>query len=133
MIHPLESILIVEDSDADFAVECKCLEKFLDNKVAITRCTSIKELEEKFLCAEHDAVILDLNLDDSWGIDTFHSAKAIVQENSPIIIVSGYTDMDIALLAISEGAQDFVCKDNLASRNLVQTIRCSIVRHRSHR
>src|SRR5207302_1286937 len=56
-----------------------------------------------------DAVLLDLQLPDSRGLDTFRS----VQKSAPalpVVVLSGFEDETTALTAVQEGAQDYLVK-----------------------
>ena len=77
-----------------------------------------------------DAVLLDLNLSDSLGLDTFvqiHKKKAKI----PILILTGLSDRELATRAVREGAQDYLIKGELDGRLLDRSIRYSIERNRA--
>jgi len=76
-----------------------------------------------------DIVLLDLNLSDSWGIETF---KKIYDNNSntPIIILTGSDDKQVALEAIGLGAQDYLLKGELNINHLVRSISYAIERNK---
>ena len=72
-------------------------------------------------------VFLDINLPDSFGINTYLTLGRHVH-NLPVIILSGLNDETIALDAIRNGAQDYLVKDTLTSEILKRTIRYAIER-----
>jgi PAS domain S-box-containing protein len=77
-----------------------------------------------------DAVLLDLNLSDSLGLETFsqiHKKKAKI----PILILTGLCDRELATRAVREGAQDYLIKGELDGRLLDRSIRYSIERNRA--
>ena len=76
-----------------------------------------------------DAVILDLNLPDSRGIDTFAQLQARFP-HTPVIVLTGYEDEEIATLAMRLGAEDYLNKNDIDGRSLVRSIRYAIERHR---
>ncbi|MCB2205580.1 PAS domain S-box protein [bacterium] len=78
---------------------------------------------------EPDCILLDLNLPDSDGLDTFRRMNAAVQE-IPIIIFSGNTDEDIAVEAVRLGAQDYIIKGDAREPLLSRSIRYAIERKR---
>jgi signal transduction histidine kinase len=66
-----------------------------------------------------DAVILDLSLPDSTGIDTLRQ----IQRRRPdvaIVVVSGGTGEELRRLALREGAQDFIDKSEPTTRLLAR-------------
>src|SRR5258706_8175045 len=76
-----------------------------------------------------DAVILDLNLPDSHGLQ---SLRAIRNQNPelPIIVLTAIEDESAALQALREGAQDYLLKSEISSNMLVRAIRFAMERKR---
>ncbi|MCX6680823.1 MAG: PAS domain S-box protein [Methanothrix sp.] len=85
----------------------------------------------QFLTQEDvDAVLLDLNLSDSLGFETFseiHKKKGKI----PILILTSLCDRELATRAVREGAQDYLIKGELDGRLLDRSIRYSIERNRA--
>lgn len=65
--------------------------------------------------------------DLSW--DTFTALQAYAQQ-TPLIMLTGYTEETWGLRAVQQGAQDYIPKDNLTGRLLARSIRYAIERHR---
>jgi len=62
-----------------------------------------------------DAILLDLSLPDSDGLDTF--AKAYAQAPGvPIIVLADRADDKLAIRAVREGAQDYLPKHQIDAR-----------------
>ena len=76
-----------------------------------------------------DAVLLDLNLPDSRGLETFERLRAAVPE-VPLIIHTGIHDDEIAVQALRGGAQDYVVKAPGTGPLLVRAVHFAIERHR---
>ena len=74
-----------------------------------------------------DVVLLDLNLPDSKGFNTFTKTLAQAPE-IPIIILTGLDDETLAIRAVRTGAQDYLIKKHVDSSLLVRTIRYAIAR-----
>ena len=80
------------------------------------------------LRGEHwDCVLLDLNIRDSNGLETFH-AVANVSGSIPVIIHSGVRDTELALEAVRAGAQDYIIKDVGSREHLVRSMLYAIER-----
>jgi len=77
-----------------------------------------------------DAILLDLTLPDSQGLDTFHRIKALAPD-IPILILSGVVDEALAVEAVQHGAQDYLVKGSLDMESLNRAIRYSIERTRA--
>ena len=60
-----------------------------------------------------DIILCDLTLPDSHGLDTFNRLYEIAGD-TPIVILSGYADEQIALEAVKNGAQDYIHKNDLS-------------------
>ena len=81
------------------------------------------------LLAKHDIdlIILDLTLPDSEGIDTFLRIKGVTPE-LPVIVLSSVEDENIAVRAVTEGAQDYLFKVEMRPAILVRAIRYAMER-----
>ncbi len=76
-----------------------------------------------------DVVLLDLNLGKYRGLDTFFRVHALVPE-TPIVVLTGLADDEIALQAIRQGAQDYLIKEDLDFRQLGRAVRFALERQR---
>lgn len=76
-----------------------------------------------------DAVLLDLSLPDSQGLQTLLRMRQQAQE-LPIIVLTGLDDERTALKAMREGAQDYLVKGSVDTGLLVRAIRYAIERNR---
>jgi two-component system, cell cycle response regulator len=72
------------------------------------------------------AVLIDLFLPDSHGIDTFGLFRAAPQ--IPILVLSATKDEAIAKLAVQHGAQDYLLKPHLESYLLPKALRSMVGR-----
>ena len=86
---------------------------------------ALSALEER----EFDAVLLDLGLPDSQGIDTFYTLRDY-KPGVPILILTGLKHEDTALEAMQAGAQDYLVKDYIDERALPRAVRYAV--ERSH-
>jgi signal transduction histidine kinase len=83
---------------------------------------------------EFDAVLLDLGLPDSNGLNTFSEFHA-THPSLPVIILSGLEDESLAARAVQLGAQDYLTKGNYliqgdaGARLLMRSIHYAIERH----
>ncbi len=79
-----------------------------------------------------DIVLLDLNLPDSSGLPTFQRVRAKFPD-LPIILMTGLDDEELALRAVSEGAQEYLVKASVSGALISRHIRHAIGRHKSLR
>jgi signal transduction histidine kinase len=120
-------ILIVED-DLSFAENVKfqlsTSEIKSDNIISVT---SIAEVIEVRDFQEPDVILLDLNIEDSSGVETYEKVFNIFPLAS-VIVLSGMDDESIALEIVSKGGQDYVIKSALNAKVLERTIKYGLLR-----
>ncbi|MCB4756930.1 MAG: response regulator [Elusimicrobia bacterium] len=75
----------------------------------------------------YDVILLDLNLPDSIGLETFSKVYALLP-HLPVVILTGTDDEDLALKAVKEGAQDYICKSRMNGELLSRSIRYAVER-----
>jgi two-component sensor histidine kinase len=102
------------------------LKEIYDNHFKLV---NYKRLDEglKHLNEDFDVIFLDLNLPDSHGIITFKTMNKNAPD-LPIIILTGLNDEDLAINIVSEGAQDYLVKDQIDKQMLSKSIKYSIRR-----
>ena len=122
-------LLLVEDNPGDADLTCERLASMPGHAVEVSVVTrlsdAIDELERSWI----DAVILDLNLPDSSGIETLIKLRR-VREEVAIIVLSGESGEDLRHAAMREGAQDFLSKNESASRLVARSFLYVLERHR---
>jgi two-component system, NarL family, sensor histidine kinase UhpB len=127
--NPLQ-ILVVEDNPGDFLL---LKENIYLSKIAVCdiQLADCLETAKKLLETYHpDIVFLDLYLPDSSGLDSFTNLKEHVTSAS-VIILSGLSDTNTALEAITLGAQDYLAKGEFDEKLLAKTITYSIERKKN--
>lgn len=122
-------ILIIED-DLDLA----CLLKYYldtDSEAAHdVRIAGDLSLGLAALAADDfDAVVLDLNLPESEGLDAFFQL-AVARIRQPIVVCTGEEDPEIERQCLEAGAHDFVRKTKLSKIGLRRALRQAIGRSR---
>jgi signal transduction histidine kinase len=119
-------VLLIEDNpgDADLVrlrlVEGKsparveCVNRLSDALISLSRETP-------------SLVLLDLNLPDSHGAETF---RKILEKapNVPVVVLSGQDDEALAIKAVHQGVQDYLVKGDISSKHLERAIRYAVER-----
>ena len=85
---------------------------------------------ERVSNAFFDAVVLDLNLPDSSGFQTYIKMRAAAAE-TPVLVLTGIEDDSVGLKAIQHGAQDYLAKTDLTGSIVSRALRYAVERHRS--
>lgn len=99
-------ILIIDD-DVDI---CTLLQRFLERKnFSVTTAFKGEEGVSKALESQFDLVLTDFRLPDLDGIAIIQEIKA-VKASLPIIVITGYSDVNQAVKSIQEGAFEYVTK-----------------------
>jgi two-component system, NtrC family, response regulator HydG len=102
----MPKILLIED-DISF---CKLLEKFLIKKAyEVTIAFSAAEARIAVKNESFDLILTDLRLPDSDGIGLMAEFKNSYPE-IPVILMTGYSDVNTAVKAIKNGAADYISK-----------------------
>src|SRR5450755_2153888 len=126
MEHEPTHVLLIEDNpgDADL-VRLRLVESKSDVHV-----NCVPRLSDALACLETETpalVLLDLNLPDSHGADTF---RRILRKapNVPVVILSGQDDEALASKAVHQGVQDYLVKGDITSKQLERALRYAVER-----
>ncbi|MGZ7046789.1 MAG: response regulator [Methanobacterium sp.] len=120
-------ILMIEDNHSDVRIIKEMLIDVKEFKFDFKHVESLEQGLESLKNDEFDVLLLDLNLPDTYGIDTFFKAQKSTP-NIPIVIFSGAADENVAIEAVHEGAQDYLMKGEVEGRLLARSIFYAIER-----
>ncbi len=122
-------VLQVED-DAMYA---RLVEKRLcgngPDAFEVDRVGDLAEALKRLVEDAYDAILLDLSLPDCEGLDTMATIRQYA-DDAPILVVTGHDDEELAVEGIQKGADDFLFKTHLDTRQLAQSIRMAVARKR---
>jgi len=122
------TILLVEDSGTTQRMVEFWLADGLELPYALTIVDTLSAgLEQLTKSQEVQIAIVDLNLPDSAGLDTFRALQA-ARPLMPIVIMSGDDNEEIAVAAVREGAQDYIVKGSYSVNPLIRPIRFALER-----
>ncbi|WP_233839403.1 hybrid sensor histidine kinase/response regulator [Paraburkholderia sp. ZP32-5] len=122
-------ILLVEDSPTDALLIEEALADVDDFTHDLVQVQRLADAISRCGASRFDIVLLDLGLPDAHGISTFRSFRERAPE-LPVLVLTGLDDKSVGLLAIQEGAQDYLVKRNIDPSELSRAIRYAIERHR---
>ncbi|HET9838318.1 MAG TPA: response regulator [Candidatus Angelobacter sp.] len=126
----LISVLLVEDNPVD-ATMVRGLLRGLCGNLHCSHVSRLAEALEHLRTAERpDVVLLDLNLDDSCGYETFRTVREAAPR-AAILVLSGSDDEALAIRTVREGAQDYLVKGSFDGKLLLRAIRYALERKRS--
>ncbi|GAB5522392.1 MAG: sigma-54 dependent transcriptional regulator [Roseivirga sp.] len=102
----MERILIIDD-DADI---CLLLKKYLQKKGYETFVAEDGRQGEKWLKENRaDLVLCDFKLPDYTGLEMLQKIK-IIDARTQVVIITGYSDVRVAVEALKKGAYEYVTK-----------------------
>lgn len=123
-----KKILIVEDNPAD----ARLITEFMgDAEETIFSWDCVDRLSlavNKLKSKRIDAVLLNLSLPDSFGIDTLKCLHSRVP-HVPIVVMTGLDDKALAIKSIRLGAQDYLIKGQVNGTLLERSLRHAIERN----
>ena len=127
MTPDLKKILLVEDNRADAVLLQEMLLRDAPGQFDLSWTSSLQETLDRVGREPFDAVLLDLSLPDSHGLETITRLSAAVPA-MPILVMTGSTDEHIAGEAVHCGAEDYLFKGQTDARSIVRAIRYAIDR-----
>ncbi len=124
-------ILVIEDNEGDFIlIEDYLTEEFVNPYISHT--SSLAETRALFKTGtKFDVILLDLNLPDAEGPELIQAALELA-EGAPLIVLTGYADVEFGIKTISMGTSDYLLKDELNPSLLNKSITYNIERKRAN-
>jgi PAS domain S-box-containing protein len=120
-------LLLVEDEPGDVRSIRKMLGEatgvFFDIECVDRLSTALRRLARDGI----DAVLLDLGLPDSSGLETLNRVRARAPE-AAIVIITGLDDESIAIESLQQGAQDYLVKGQIDGKLLSRSLRYALER-----
>jgi len=110
------NILLIEDNPGD----ARLVREMLKGVAGDFRIEHVERLSKGLeLVSEGaiDAVLLDLNLPDSTGLETVRKLRDI-SPAAPIVVLTSSRDEDLGAMAVKEGAEDYLIKGQVDGSTL---------------
>ena len=121
-------LLVVENDHKDFGLLRDQLRQS-GSVFNLVQVTTLREALESLANDWYDAVVLDLNLPDSSGLETYSTVRSQIR-NIPIVVLSHYVAPDAGQESLGMGLHDFINKSNANAELLERTVRHAIERQR---
>ncbi len=126
---PLPKILLVEDNPGDARLVQEMLREANASRFQLVHAA---RLSAALACLSTEliaVILLDLSLPDEQGLTTLTRIRAAAT-NVPVVVMSGFSDEEIAIKALQQGAQDYLVKGHTDSHQLLRSMRYAIERQR---
>lgn len=111
-------VIIIEDNIEYSSMLKTVLSKSEGLKYELISFTNLKDGLSELKNNDVDVVLLDLDLPDSSGLDTFNKVSSSTS-SLPIIILTGDDDEQLAIQSLKLGAQDYLIKSQTDSNKLL--------------
>ncbi len=121
------NILLIEDDHQDALLIRELLSEDRHNSFYVDHADRISHGIESVKQSEYDAILLDLFLSDSQGIDSLKKIVTVAPD-VPVVITTGADDEYTAFKALREGAQDYLVKHDLNATVLCKALLFAIER-----
>src|SRR5437016_4479772 len=130
LMTPLIKVLLIEDNPGDARLIQELLRDAGANQINLVHADLLSTGLECITEGGITAVLLDLSLPDSQGLETL--SRVYSQASSvPILVLTGHDDEALGLEAVQSGAQDYLIKGQIDAQLLVRSIRYAIERKHS--
>ena len=118
-------VLLIEDSKEDRDLIINYINQFEKNNIIIDECNCLKHGLTKLSSQNYDAIILDLALPESDGIETVETTLNHLgkhNKNIPVIVLTGLEDYSIGRKAWLLGIKDYLIKDEIQPKDLSRAL-----------
>jgi len=122
-----KTILVIENDLEEFRLVHEMLNGSISCAFELTHVEYIGDAERILAEQPVDIVLMDLGLADLPGLEAVRRVRAAAPRAS-IVLLSGADDEEIAVLAVQEGAQDYLLKGQIESRSLMRALVNSVAR-----
>jgi len=124
------TVLMIEDSMEDGATITRaCIEGEMHYDFKIIRKYTLEGGLDYLMASRVDVVLLDLGLPDARGLKSVNRIHTLFPD-LPIVIISGYSDIEMIQQAMKNGAQEFLIKGESSSAAIRQSMYQAIARKR---
>ena len=125
------NILVIEDNPGDYLL----VEEFITEHIYepnICHAHNFKEAIEQLTNGNNsfDVILMDLTLPDKGGEELVTEMTRFLP-NCPVLILTGYADIDFSIQSIARGISDYLLKDDLNGAMLYKSIIYAIERKKN--
>lgn len=126
------NILIIEDNPGDARLLREMLRENPTYQTELTFVTTMNGAERYLADNVADIILLDLGLPDAQGLAAVQCVRAVAP-NTPLVVLTGTDDEELAALTLQKGAQDYLIKGQVESRGLLRALHYAAERKRLER
>ncbi|MEV0808283.1 fused response regulator/phosphatase [Micromonospora sp. NPDC050200] len=120
-------VLLVEDDEGDAFLVGELLAE-TNSMIDLLVATSLSEARQRV--AGVDCVLLDLGLPDAQGLDGLRKVLEM-SSGAAVCVLTGRSDEHLGIVAVAEGAQDYLVKGQVDGVLLTRALRYAVERKRA--
>ncbi|MEU1585672.1 fused response regulator/phosphatase [Micromonospora sp. NPDC005710] len=120
-------VLLVEDDEGDAFLVGELLAE-TNSMIDLQVATSLREARQRI--TDVDCVLLDLGLPDAQGLDGLRQLLEM-SSGAAVCVLTGRTDEHLGVVAVAEGAQDYLVKGQVDGVLLTRALRYAVERKRA--
>jgi len=125
---PSMRILLIEDNPGDARLLREMLKEQTSHAIDVTHVQCLSEAEQYLAMHTVDVILLDLGLHDAQGLDAVRRVRAVAP-HIPVVMLTVLDDELMATEALQSGAQDYLVKGQISSREVMRSLQYSIYRN----
>src|SRR5947207_21339 len=125
----LLNVLLVEDN----VIDARLVSGLLKGACGMVQCRHVARISDALQLvktSDFDVILLDVNLEDSSGYETFSTILPSAGK-AALLVLSSSDDEELATRTVREGAQDYLVKGSFDGRLLLRSIRYAFERKQS--
>lgn len=120
-------VLLIEDNPSDVKLIMALLSEF--DTITVDAAGSLEQGMQCLKQESYDAILLDLNLPDSQGVNTLVTILVKCPDH-PIVVLTGFDETELGLLSVQAGAQDYLNKQYVDGNLIAHSLRYAIERQK---
>lgn len=118
----IQNVLIIDDSSEDQKLYERYTKRLTDRKLNIYQAKNAKESLDLLEKTIPDCILLDYRLPDMNGIEWLKNFKTHMLKHTPVIMLTGQGDEQVAVDALKHGVHDYLVKDKVTAASLQHAI-----------
>jgi DNA-binding NarL/FixJ family response regulator len=118
-------ILIIDDSKEDRDLIINHLKQMNGRVMVCDESNCLQDGLKKMASTTFDAIILDLGLPETDGIETVETTLEHLEkhnQNTPVIVLTGLEDYSVGRKAWLLGIKDYLIKDEIQTKDLSRAL-----------
>lgn len=118
-------VLLIEDDEDDYVITKDLLSEISLLNFQLDWEPDFDRAREKVMRREYEIYLIDYRLGEKTGIELLQEARAN-GVNEPVILLTGQGDKEVDLMAMKEGASDYLVKGNIDANSLSRSLRYAL-------